>query len=103
HSFLTRRSSDLWERNEQRGVASTTLVGDFARLSGNTPSPAFGNQASVRLDARLSNLHTAFLRYSHDGSRGFGPAITQVNAYPSNWFRTSAWADQSLLGLTSVL
>jgi len=77
-------------------------VGDFARLSGNASSPTFGNQASVRLDGRLSNLHTAFLRYSHDGNRAFGPAITQVNTNPSNWFRTSAWADQSLLGLTSV-
>ena len=91
-----------WERNEQRGVASTTLAGDFARLSGNTSSPTFGNQATVRLDARLSDLHTAFLRHSHDGYRAFGPAITQVNASPSNWFGTLAWADQSLLGLTSV-
>jgi hypothetical protein len=91
-----------WERNEQRGVASTTLVTDFAALSGITPSPAFGDQASVRLDARFSNVHTAFLRYSHDGNRAFGPGNTQANAYPSNWFNYSDWADQSLLGLTSV-
>jgi hypothetical protein len=91
-----------WERNEQRGVVSTTLLGDFARLSGITPSPTFGDQASVRLDARLSNTHTAFLRYSHDGDRSFGPGNTQANAYPSNWVRNVTWADQILLGVTSV-
>lgn len=91
-----------WERNEQRGVASTTLAGDFAPHSGITPSPTFGDQGSLRTDARLSNAHTAFLRYSHDGARAFGPANNQANTYPSNWFHNSNWADQSLLGLTSV-
>ena len=91
-----------WERNEQRGVISQTLVGDFAPLSGITPSPSFGNLASFRLDAALSNVHTAFLRFSHDGSRTFAPGTTQANAIPSNWNRNSNWADQSLLGLTSV-
>ncbi len=91
-----------WERNEQRGVSSTTQIGDFASLSGITPTPAFDTQLSIRLDTRLSDKHTVFVRYSHDGNRAFGPAATQNNAYPSNWFRTSAWADQSLLAVTSV-
>jgi hypothetical protein len=91
-----------WERNEQRGVSDTTLAGDFAHLSGITPSPMFGDQVSVRLDARLSNAHTAFIRYSHDGNRAFAPGASQTNAYPSTWLRQLAWADQSLLGLTSV-
>jgi hypothetical protein len=91
-----------WERNEQRGVLSQTLVGDFAPLSVITPSPSFGNLASFRLDAALSSVHTAFLRFSHDGSRTFAPGTTQANSYPSNWNRNSNWADQSLLGLTSV-
>jgi hypothetical protein len=92
-----------WERNEQRGVVSRTLVGDFAHLSGITPSPLFGNQLSVRLDGRLSNAHTAFLRYSHDGIHAFGPATNQLNSYPSAWTRQTDWADQSMLGLTSVI
>jgi Carboxypeptidase regulatory-like domain/TonB dependent receptor len=92
-----------WERNEQRGVADTTLTGDFAHFSGITPSPLFGDQVSLRLDARLSNAHTAFLRFSHDGNRAFGPGANQSNAYPSTWLRQLAWSDQSLLGLTSVL
>ena len=92
-----------WERNEQRGVAGTELSGDFANLSGVTPSPNFGDLASFRLDARLSDAHTVFLRYSHDGDRAFGPSNTQNNAYPSSWFHNSTWADQSLVGLNSVL
>ena len=95
-----------WERNEQRGVFATTLVTpDFARFSRVTNSPLFGDQLSFRLDGRISNVHTAFVRYSHDGSRAFGPDATGsgLSAYPSNWSRVPAWADQNLLGLTSVL
>jgi hypothetical protein len=93
-----------WERNEQRGVGSTlVLVPDFAHLSRITPSPLFGNQFSGRLDARLSNAHFGFLRYSHDGNRAVGPSSLFGNApYPSNWTRQQAWADQTVLGLTSV-
>jgi hypothetical protein len=92
-----------WERNEQRGVANRTLVADFAHFGGITPSPLFSDQATVRLDGRVSNTHTAFLRYSHEGNRSFGPTANQPNAYPSSWLRQSGWADQSLLGLTSVI
>jgi carboxypeptidase family protein len=96
-----------WERNEQRGVANTTLVApDFAPLSRVTTSPFFGNQLSVRLDGRLSDAHTVFVRYSHDGSRTVGPTTVgsgSLNDYPSSWTREVDWADQSLLGLTSVL
>jgi hypothetical protein len=99
-----------WERNEQRGVVDTNLVGpDFGHLSRVTPSPLFGNLLSFRLDGRISNAHTAFVRYSHDGSRAVGPIVLATNAvgatngYPSTWGRELAWADQSLLGFTSVL
>jgi hypothetical protein len=98
-----------WERNEQRGVVATTLFGgDFAHVSRITPSPLFGNLLSFRLDSHLSGKHTAFLRYSHDGSRAFGSNASlangfSTNTYPSNWSRQLVWADQSLLGVTSVL
>jgi hypothetical protein len=92
-----------WERNDQRGVSDTTLTGDFAHLSGITASPLLEDQASIRFDGRLSARHTAFIRYSHDGTGAFGPATAQLNTYPSSWIRQLAWADQSLLGLTSVL
>jgi hypothetical protein len=96
-----------WERNEQRAVFDRTLlVPDFAHFSRITASPLFGNQLSVRLDGRLSERHTAFIRYSHDGNRAFAPSTLFGNidtAYPSQWTQQRAWADQSLLGITSVL
>jgi hypothetical protein len=97
-----------WERNEQRGVAAATLFGaDFAHLSRTTSSPLFGNQFSLRLDGRLTGNHTAFLRHSHDGSRAFGAvagiANAFANSYPSNWTRQLVWADQSIIGVTSII
>ena len=94
-----------WERNEQQGVSATTLLTpDFASFSRITNSPLFGDLLSVRLDGKINNAHTAFVRYSHDGSSAFGPAASTIgggspNDYPSSWNRVLAWADQSLLGL----
>jgi hypothetical protein len=97
-----------WERSEQRGVATTTLFGpDFAHFSGITSTPLFENMMSFRLDYPLSSKHTVFTRYSHDGSRAFAPTTGQANTigntYPSNWVREQTWADQSLMGVTSIL
>jgi hypothetical protein len=95
-----------WERIQQRAVATTTLFGpDFAHLSSITSVPLFGDQLSLRMDGRLSGKHTAFLRYSHDNGRTFGPGGLggSANTHPSNWVRELTWADQSLLGITSVL
>jgi hypothetical protein len=97
-----------WEHNDQRGVSATTLFGpDFGHFSGITPTPLLEDQISFRLDYRLSNQHTAFVRYSHDGSRDFtavnGTSSTIANTYPSGWVRDLTWADQSLMGITSIL
>ena len=99
-----------WERNEQRGVVATTLLSpDFASFSRITPSPYFANQLSVRLDGRINSRHSGFIRYSHEGGRAFAPSQSTSSpqnfpyAYPSQWTRQLAWADQSLLALTSVL
>ncbi len=97
-----------WERNEQRGVLATTLLSpDFAQFSRINPTPFFGDQLSLRLDGRISNAHTAFVRYSHDGSLAVAPSTnitaTGANNYPSTWSRQLGWADQSLMGLTSVV
>jgi hypothetical protein len=95
-----------WERNEQRGVVDSNLLDpDFAHFSRITTNPLFGEQFSVRLDARIGDRQTVFVRHSHDGSRAFAqsPSTGNPMAYPSQWTRQSAWSDQSLLGLTSVL
>ena len=96
-----------WERDEQRAVADTTLLGQaFGHFSRITTNPLFGDQLSVRVDGRISLVHTAFVRYSHDGTRAFAPTTFSSNpkfSYPSNWTRQHAWVDQSMLGVTSVL
>lgn len=99
-----------WERNEQRGVFATTLLSpDFASLSRITPSPYYDNELSMRLDGRINSKHSAFIRYSHEGGRAFAPSQstsspkTFLLAYPSQWTRQLAQADQGLLALTSVL
>jgi hypothetical protein len=91
-----------WERNDQSAVVGTTLlVPDFAHLSRVTRSPFLGDLLNVRLDAKISDAHTIFGRYSHDGSGAFGPAAAVAggspNAYPSNWNRVDTAADQSLV------
>ena len=92
-----------WERNEQRGVVATNVLEpDFAHLSRITPSPFYGNQFSLRFDGRITNVHTAFVRYSHEGVRSLGPTTPQPTGYPSAWTRQPAWVDQSVLGVTSV-
>src|SRR5262245_40819957 len=76
-----------WERNEQRGVGTTTLTDpDFAHLSRITATSSFGNLLSVRVDGNLSNTRV-FGRYSHDGNRTFGPHPVRLNHYPSSWIR----------------
>src|SRR5262249_50326600 len=97
-----------WERNEQRGVKDSNLSDpNFAHFSRLTTNPFFGNQFGVRLDSRISDKETVFVRQSHDGGHAFGPSpitgATYLQAYPSQWTRQMVWIDQSMLGLTSVL
>lgn len=93
-----------WERNDQRGVGTTTVTDpDLAGFSRITPSPFMGDQINVRLDANLSPSHTGFFRYSHDGNHAFGPPTNATNAaYPSSWSLQSAWVDQGVAGVTSA-
>jgi hypothetical protein len=76
-------------------------------LSRITSNPLIGTLFSARLDAKINNAHTVFVRHSRDASRAFGPGATisggSSNAYPSTWNRVVTAADQSLIALTSVL
>ena len=96
-----------YERNEQRGVLSTDLVTpEFAAFTRITPTPLYGNQSSLRVDFRVSNNDSAFLRYSHEDNAASGPTsltLAGTRAYPSAWTRQPGWADQTILGLTSQI
>jgi hypothetical protein len=94
-----------FERNDQRGVVSTELLTpEFSPLSRITPSPTQVNEFSVRIDWRINQTNSLFVRQSHEGGISYAP--TTVNgvgalAYPSAWTRQPEWTDQSILGLTS--
>ncbi len=93
-----------YERNDQRGVLSIQpQSSDFAPLGGIFPSPFLGNQFNVRFDVSFNRNHNGFLRYTHDGNSLFGPSNVVGNALPAGWSRIGNRADQSIIGLTSVL
>ena len=64
-------------------------------------APYRGKQIGVKMDYRISEKHTAFFRYSHDGNTNSGPFGTPVP--PSNFVSNSNYVDQFTLGVTSVL
>ncbi len=116
--FFARRQGGFWvggaikrdrlfyffnlEHNNQDSVVTVQPNSVFfTGLSQNAISPYTGRQISSRFDYRISPSHNLFLRYSHDGNRGFGPNAGAN--LPSNWLRNTNWADQSILGLTSTL
>jgi hypothetical protein len=116
--FFARRQSGFWfsgpikkdklffffnlEKNNQDSVVTVQPASPFfANLAGNYSSPYDVIQPSIKFDYRISETHNLFLRYSHDGNKGFGPR-GGANL-PSNWLVNRNWADQSILGLTSTL
>lgn len=92
-----------FEHLNQDGVETVQpRVPEFAGLGGIFQNRLTGNQATARIDARLNNSHTLFLRYSHDGNDGFAPPAGQ-DSLPSNWSVNKNWSDQSIVSLTSAL
>ena len=92
-----------YERNEQRGVAATTLNVDGVRASEPHHSEPLFRQptqpAAGRPPLRQAHgLHPLLARRRP----GIRASTTQPNAYPSSWTRQPLWADQSILGLTSA-
>ena len=90
-----------YERTDQRGVyvvqPDLQSVAAFGTLA---PAPYKGNQASGRVDFRMGDKHTLFVRYSHDGNTNSGPFGIPVP--PSNFVSNKNYVDQQLVGITSV-
>src|SRR5271165_5147704 len=86
-------------------VNTITFQPDLASLqplAANYGSPARFHYRNVRLDWRISDKHTAFLRYTHDGNFAFSPE-TGAPSVPSAWVNLNNWSDQWAIGLTSTL
>jgi hypothetical protein len=91
-----------FEYTNQKGVyvvqPDLPSVAAFGTLA---PAPNVGKQLSGRLDYRINDKHTLFVRYSHDGNSNSGPFGNPVA--PSNFVSNKNYVDQQLLGVTSVL
>ena len=72
----------------------------LAALGTIAPAPYHGKTLSVKVDYRINERNSMFVRYSHDGNNNSGPFGIAVP--PSNFVSNQNWSDQSLLGLTSV-
>jgi hypothetical protein len=86
--------------NQEQVFIVQPNVPSVAGLTGVYPSPYTAKTLSARFDYRLNAKNQLFLRYSHDGNRGFGP--NGGAQPPSNWLRNTNWSDQSALGWTST-
>ncbi len=95
--------TNLEHTNQLAVISSQPLAPEFAKFGGIFPNPYIGNQVSAKFDYRISNRHSGFVRYSHDGNHAIGPRTnSQINPLPSNWVKNSNWADQSVGSLTSA-
>lgn len=73
----------------------------FRDLIQNASSPYTGKQFSPRVDWRINERHSLFVRYSTDRNKAFGPRGGAT--LPSNWLVNRNYADQGVIGLTSTL
>jgi hypothetical protein len=76
-------------------------IPSVAGLANSFGSPYHSKTLSARFDYRLSQKHTLFARYSHDGNQGLGP--NGGTPFPSSWLKNVNWADQTAFGVTSIL
>lgn len=87
--------------NQTSIVAVQPNLESASGLTGNFSSPYYGHLFSTRIDWNVTDRHHAFLRYSHDQNKGFGPQ--GAARLPSNWLQNKNFSDQAVIGLTSTL
>ena len=87
--------------NQTSVITEQNDIPSLQPLNSIWPSPLHYNWLTARFDYRLSDKHTLFARFSHDGNADFGPYAG--TGAPSAWIHNSNWSDQSIIGLTSVI
>jgi hypothetical protein len=88
--------------NQTQAVTFQPDLVSIQPLAANFTSPARYHYRNVRFDYRISDKHSAFLRYTHDGNAVFGPETGQPSE-PSAWINLNNFSDQFAMGLTSTL
>src|SRR5262245_30574728 len=91
-----------YERNNQDAVFTVSNNHPvFSRFDGTFPNPLDVHQFNIRLDARATDNHQVFARYSLDHNQTITPA--GFVGMPSNWQSLRNVAFQAQAGLTSIL
>ena len=92
-----------WEPQKQiQAVSFQPDLASLAPLAAIFPSPNIQRSMNTRFDYHISDKHTAFFRYTHDGNKNFGvPNLAPTE--PSQWNHLNNWSDQYALGITSTL
>jgi hypothetical protein len=86
--------------NQVQATQIYSTTPSFAALNHEYPSPYESKTLSGKIDYHIDSKNTMFFRYSHDGNNGFSQSLEFGD--PSNWPHNTNWADQSILGLTTV-
>lgn len=91
-----------YERTDQSGVFIVQPdLPSVARFSTLAPAPNEANQLSGRVDFRINDKHSMFVRSSYDGNTNSGPFGIPVQ--PSNFVSNENDVYSQLVGITSVL
>ncbi len=89
------------ENNNQKGVvpiANNHPI--FSQFDSAPTNPLEALQTNIKLDFKLTEKHSAFIRYSSDNNDNYNTA--NGTFLPSNWVSTKNVSNQGLAGLTSV-
>ena len=89
-------------QNQVQALTVQTTSPSLLPLQGTYGSPFKGKAVSLRLDYRINPRESLFFRYSHDGNFNNGQGSAPLGD-PGTWSFSNNWADQYILGLTSVI
>lgn len=86
--------------NQVQAIQIYSTTPSFSPLNHEYPSPYVSKTFSGKVDYHINSKNTLFVRYSHDGNDGFSQSLEFGD--PSNWPHNTNWADQSIVGITTV-
>jgi hypothetical protein len=93
-----------YEYMNQRGAyGAVPSSPEFRAFAANATAPYTANLVGVRLDAHVGDKHSLFLRYGHDGNKGFAPNAVTGGTQPSNWGVNWNYSDSGVFSITSAL
>jgi hypothetical protein len=88
-----------YERTEQVGARNIQfadpLINSFSHVA---KLPLTGDLGGARLDYTINNNHSAFFRFNIDSNL----AVVPTNSLESGWINSLNFADQGVIGITSV-